>query len=91
MGYLLYGAGLRVLECCRLRVQDVDFAANPIVGRDAKGRQDRVTMLPAAIRADLAHHLERVREQHPRDLARGAGWVERPAALGRKDPTAGPD
>ena len=61
MAYLLYGAGLRLLECCRLRVQDVDFAANQIVVRNAKGQKDRVTMLPAAIKADLARHVERVR------------------------------
>ena len=59
MAYLLYGAGLRLLECCRLRVQDVDFTANQIVVRNAKG-QNRVTMLPAAIKADLARHLEGV-------------------------------
>ena len=89
MAYLLYGAGLRLLECCRLRVQDVDFTANQIVVRNAKGQKDRVTMLPAAIKADLARHLEGVRAQHQRDLARGAGWVELPTALGRKYPNAG--
>ena len=73
MAYLLYGAGLRLLECCRLRVQDVDFAANQIVVRNGKGQKDRVTMLPAAIKADLARHLEGVRAQHQRDLPRGAG------------------
>ena len=91
MAYLLYGAGLRLLECCRLRVQDVDFAANQIVVRNAKGRKARVTMLPAAINADLARHLEGVRAQHQRDLQRGAGWVELPTALGRKYPNAGRD
>jgi integron integrase len=89
MAYVLYGAGLRLLECCRLRVQDVDFAANQIVVRNAKGQKDRVTMLPAAIKADLARHLEGVRAQHQRDLAHGAGWVELPTALGRKYPNAG--
>ncbi len=89
MAYLLYGAGLRLLECCRLRVQDVDFAANQIVVRNAKGQKDRVTMLPVAIKADLARHLERVRAQHQRDLQHGAGWVELPTALDRKYPNAG--
>lgn len=89
MASLLYGSGLRLLECCRLRAQDVDFAANQIIVRDAKGRKDRVTMLPTAIKADLARHLERVRAQHQRDLQAGAGWVELPTALARKYPNAG--
>src|SRR5881296_376449 len=67
MAYLLYGAGLRLLECCRLRVQDVDFASNQIVVRGGKGDKDRVTMLPAVINLDLARHLESVREQYRRD------------------------
>ena len=89
MAYLLYGAGLRLLECCRLRVQDVDFAANQIVVRSGKGDKDRVTMLPAAVKAALARHLETVQEQHRRDLQYGAGWVELPTALNRKYPNAG--
>ena len=89
MAYLLYGAGLRLLECCHLRVQDVDFAANQIVVRSGKGDKDRVTMLPAAVKAALARHLETVQEQHRRDLQYGAGWVELPTALNRKYPNAG--
>ncbi len=89
MACLLYGAGLRVLECCRLRVQDVDFSANQIVVRGGKGDKDRVTMLPAAVKADLARHLAGVRAQHQRDLTVGAGWVELPTALLRKYPNAG--
>jgi integron integrase len=89
MAYLLYGAGLRVLECCRLRVQDVDFAANQIVVRSGKGDKDRVTMLPATVKAALARHLEAVRGQHQADLKWGAGWVELPTALMRKYPNAG--
>ena len=89
MDVLLYGAGLRLLECCRLRVKDVDFGANQIVIRDGKGNKDRVTMLPAAVRADLARHLEHVRKQHQVDLRQGAGWVELPWALARKYPNAG--
>jgi len=81
--------GLRLLECCRLRVKDVDFGANQIVIRDGKGNKDRVTMLPAAVRADLARHLEHVRKQHQVDLRQGAGWVELPWALARKYPNAG--
>ena len=89
MAVILYGAGLRLLECCRLRVQDVDFGMNQIVIRDGKGHKDRVTMLPAAVKASLATHLERVREQHQADLRHGAGWVELPWALARKYPNAG--
>src|SRR5712691_7371004 len=89
MAHLLYGAGLRLLECCRLRVQDLDFASNQIVVRTGKGEKDRVTMLPSMVKADLARHLEGVREQHGRDLQYGAGWVELPNALGRKYPNAG--
>jgi len=75
MACLLYGAGLRVLECCRLRVQDVDFASNQIVVRGGKGDKDRVTMLPAVTKADLAQHLRAVRAQHQSDLAAApAGW-----------------
>jgi integron integrase len=89
MSLLLYGAGLRLLECARLRVKDVDFASNQIVVRDGKGHKDRVTMLPAAVKAHLARHLEVVRRQHQVDLERGAGWVELPDALMRKYPNAG--
>ena len=89
MALLLYGAGLRLLECCRLRVQDVDFAKNQIIIRNGKGGKDRVTMLPAAVKTALTRHLVRVREQHERDLRQGAGWVELPWALARKFPQAG--
>ena len=89
MAVLLYGAGLRLLECCRLRVKDVDFATNQIVIRDGKGRKDRVTMLPAAIKPALMSHVERVRKPHEADLRGGAGWVELPGALVRKYPNAG--
>ncbi len=89
MATLLYGSGLRLLECCRLRVQDVDFGMNQIVVRDGKGAQDRVTVLPAIAKAALAQHLQRVKRQHEADLARGAGWVELPWALARTYPSAG--
>jgi integron integrase len=91
MAILLYGAGLRLLECCRLRVKDVDFATNQIVIRDGKGRKDRATMLPAAVKAVLATHIERMREQHQADLRHSAGWVELPGALIGKYPNAGRD
>jgi integron integrase len=89
MGLLLYGAGLRLLECARLRVKDVDVPSNQIVVRSGKGQKDRVTMLPAAVKAGLARHLEDVRRQHQLDVERGAGWVELPDALRRKYPNAG--
>jgi integron integrase len=91
MAVLLYGAGLRLLECCRLRVKDVDFAMNQITIRDGKGHTDRPTMLPAAVKTELLAHLERVREQHQADLRHGAGWVELPGSLLRKYPSAGRD
>jgi site-specific recombinase XerD len=82
MAHLLYGAGLRLLECCRLRVQDVDFASNQIVVRTGKGEKDRVTMLPAVVKADLARHLEGVREQHGRDLQYGRVGSSSPTRSG---------
>ena len=57
MATLLYGAGLRLLECARLRVKDIDFNSNQIVVRGGKGDKDRITLLPSAIKLDLAHHL----------------------------------
>jgi len=88
MASLLYGAGLRLLDCCRLRVKDVDFHRRELTVRDGKGRKDRVTMLPEKLRAPLAAHLDRVRKQHEADLGQGAGSVELPYALGVKYPHA---
>ena len=88
MATLLYGAGLRLLECAELRVKDVDFGLNHIVVRNGKGQKDRVTLLSATVKPDLARHLEAVRQQHQRDLTKGAGWVELPGALERKYPNA---
>ena len=89
MATLLYGSGLRLLECCRLRVQDIDFAANQIIVRDGKGAKDRVTVLPNVAKAALIQHLQQVKGQHDADLACGAGWAELPWALARKYPNAG--
>ena len=89
MAMLLYGSGLRLLECARLRVKDEDFASNQILVRAGKGDKDRTTMLPAVAKAGLARHLDRVKEQHHRDLGAGAGRVELPGALARKYPNAG--
>jgi integron integrase len=89
MACVLYGAGLRLLECARLRVKDVDFEANQLVVRAGKGDRDRMTLLPAIAYDALRRQLERVRRLHDRDLREGAGWVELPGAIGRKYPNAG--
>ena len=89
MATLLYGCGLRLLECCHLRVQDLDFGQNQISIRRGKGDKDRATMLPVLIKPELARHLGGVRTQHDRDVLMGAGWVELPDALGKKLPSAG--
>jgi integron integrase len=89
MGTLLYGSGLRLLECCRLRAKDVDFGRRQIVVRQGKGDKDRLTMLPGAAEVALREQLAAARRQHARDLAAGAGWVELPDAFGRKSPNAG--
>jgi integron integrase len=81
---LLYGSGLRILECLRLRVKDIDFARHEILVRDGKGAKDRVTMLPQSVAGPLKRHLERVRDLHAEDLAAGFGLVYLPHALDRK-------
>jgi len=88
MAMLLYGAGLRLRECLRLRVKDVELSRNEIVIREGKGNKERVTMLPASAKAALSAHLERVRSLHERDLAAGLGHVQLPDALARKYPNA---
>ncbi|MBI3298710.1 MAG: integron integrase [Elusimicrobia bacterium] len=88
MAMLLYGAGLRLMECCRLRVKDLDFSQNQLVVRAGKGDKDRHTMLPSALAAPLTRHLEAVKRQHQQDLAMGLGSVELPGALARKNPNA---
>ncbi len=88
MAKLLYGSGLRLMECVRLRVKDVDFAQHQIVVRDGKGEQDRITMLPDSLIALLQEHLQRVKQLHEQDLAQGQGAVYLPYALDRKYPNA---
>jgi integron integrase len=85
---MLYGSGLRLLECLTLRVKDVDLERREIRVRRGKGGRDRVTMLPESLVVALQAHLARVRAQHQRDLAVGAGHVALPGALKRKSPGA---
>lgn len=89
MATMLYGAGLRLMECCRLRVKDIDFSRNHIVVRSGKGNRDRHTMLPDVVKEPLAKHLDIGRRQHRRDLEQGLGRVALPNALDRKYPHAG--
>ena len=85
---LLYGSGLRVMECLRLRVKDVDFEMGQLLVRNGKGHKDRVTVLPAQIRPALSEQLARVRALHRRDLHEGYGSVLLPYAFDRKSPEA---
>jgi integron integrase len=84
MALLLYGSGLRLMECLRMRVKDLDFERREIRVRDGKGGKDRVTMLPEAAVEPLQRHLERVQQLHAQDLAAGYGRVYLPFALERK-------
>jgi integron integrase len=88
MASLLYGAGLRLLECLRLRVKDTDFSSHQILVRKGKGNKDRRTMLPTAVKEPLAAHLEHVRQWHQHDLAQGFGRVYGPDARQRQYPHA---
>ena len=87
----LYGSGLRLIECLRLRVKDIDFAYRQITVRDGKGQKNRVTILPAILVDPLQAHLQRVRMLHQQDLDRGYGSVYLPYALERKYPSAHKD
>jgi integron integrase len=89
MAMLLYGAGLRLMECLRLRVKDVDFSRNEIRIRSGKGDKDRVTMLPGTVKEPLLTHLQGVKRQHKEDLQKGLGRVALPDALERKYRNAG--
>jgi len=85
---LIYGGGLRLMECLRLRVKDIDFGNNHILVRDAKGMKDRITVLPDNLKIPLSEHLERVKLLHSDDVAKGNGHVYLPHALERKYPNA---
>jgi integron integrase len=91
MAGLLYGSGLRLMECVRLRVKDIDFELAQISVRDAKGGKDRVTMLPLNLAEPLQRHLLRIKAQHEQDLEDGFGRVHLPFAIGRKFPNAASD
>jgi integron integrase len=85
---LLYGSGLRLMECLRLRVKDIDFTYGQLTIRDGKGEKDRVTMLPGRSKQPLTRHLQKVKALHEEDLAAGYGEVFLPYALARKYPNA---
>lgn len=89
MASLLYGSGMRLMECLRLRAKDIDFERHEILVRDGKGMKDRVTMLPASVVGPLQEHLAKARALHEKDLAEGFGEVYLPFALGKKYPNAG--
>lgn len=88
---LLYGSGLRVMECLRLRVADIDFAKLELFVRDAQGHKNRITLLPASLVNFLKAHLQSVAALHKADLAKGFGEVWIPAGLAKKYPDAGKD
>ncbi|MGB7412669.1 MAG: integron integrase [Thermosynechococcaceae cyanobacterium] len=91
MASLLYGSGLRVMECVRLRIKDVDFDYRQITVRDGKGKKDRVTMLPQPVIEPLQFQLKRVKQLHQQDMAAGYGSVYLPNALAQKYPNASCD
>lgn len=88
MASLMYGSGLRVMECCRLRVKDVDFAMNEIIVREGKGSKDRHTVLPGTLVAGLQRQISRIRDLHADDIHNGFGRVYLPNALAKKYPNA---
>jgi len=88
MSKLLYGSGLRLMECVRIRVKDIDFELNQVVVRDGKGAKDRITVLPEDVKSSLRKHLEKIKLLHQDDLDKGYGRVYLPFALERKYPNA---
>lgn len=88
MAQLMYGGGLRLMECLRLRVKDVDFSTRTLTLRETKSDRDRVTCLPESVVPALMLHLDKVKAQHTEDLANGRGEVELPYAMDRKNPGA---
>jgi len=88
MASMFYGSGLRLMECLRLRIKDIDFSAKHIIVRDGKGYKDHVTILPETIIPELEAHLVRVKVLHDVFLQSGYGEVELPYALSKKYPNA---
>lgn len=88
MASLMYGAGLRLMECVRLRVQDVDFTRSEITVRSGKGEKGRLVMCPESLKQPLQDHLQRVQTIHEKDLRDGWGGVPLPDALDQKYPNA---
>lgn len=86
---LLYGAGLRLMECVRLRVKDIEFEYKQVIVRDGKGKKDRITILPGILIEKLEEHISRVEKLHKKDLQNGFGSVYLPYALDKKYPNAG--
>jgi integron integrase len=84
MARLLYGSGLRLMECLRLRVKDLDFAQHQILIRQGKGARDRISMLPDSLAPDLLNQLHHVQRLHHRDVQAGQGFAFLPDALDRK-------
>ncbi len=91
MASLIYGTGLRLMECVRLRVQNLDFDQRQVLVHSGKGDKDRATLLPQTLVEPLRHHLARVKKIHQDDLNAGLGEVYLPDAIGRKYPNAGKD
>ena len=88
MAELMYGSGLRLMECCRLRIKDVDFELNQLIIRESKGNKHRVTVLPEKVINRLENKIDAVKKIHEYDIDRGYGDVYLPYALARKYPTA---
>jgi integron integrase len=88
MASLLYGSGLRLMECLRLRIKDIDFERNQILVRDTKGQNARITVLPGSLKPALMLHLKKVQLLHQEDLNAGFGSAYLPDALERKYPNA---
>ncbi|MCC6245518.1 MAG: integron integrase [Gemmatimonadaceae bacterium] len=84
MAELLYGSGMRVMECCQLRVKDIDLERREVIVREGKGRKDRITVVPQQLVRALDAQLTAVRRQHARDVKAGAGFVVLPNAMRRK-------
>ena len=91
MASLLYGSGLRLMECMKLRVKDLGLEDQRLTVRDGKGGKSRLTLLPDRVIPPLQQHLDQVRHQHRADRDGGRGWCQLPHAMHRKSPSAGYD